>query len=89
MVFCENLNFAANILKVSTLHVKWQSCSSLKVEGDIDVCMKQWYVIEILIAESIAHIEIHLYVRNVYGDMTVSVNAVKGGLGMSVMVVVV
>jgi hypothetical protein len=28
-------------------------------------------------------------VRNVYGDMTVSVNAVKGGLGMSVMVVVV
>jgi hypothetical protein len=41
MVSGENLYFTTNILQASTLHARWQGCNSLKMEGDIDVCMKQ------------------------------------------------
>jgi hypothetical protein len=48
----------------------------MKMGGDNNVHIKQWYITEFLNAESTVFIEIRCF-KNVYGDMAVDVGTVK------------
>jgi len=48
-----------------------------KMVSDMEVCMKQRYVIEFLHAEKMAPNDIHQRLLNIYGDQTVDVSTVR------------
>jgi hypothetical protein len=62
---------------------------SVKMEGHTDVRMKQACVTQFLTGQNIAPIKIHRRFRNVYRDMAVDVSKLDGGLGVSVIEIVV
>ena len=48
-----------------------------KMASDMEVCMKQIYVIEFLHVEKIARMDIHQRLLNVYGDQTEDMSTVR------------
>ena len=48
-----------------------------RIVSDMEVCIKQKFIIEFLHAEKMVHTDIHRWLLNVYGDQTVDVNTVR------------